>query len=352
MDVAILYNEPVLPPEHGDFQQEAGVLESVAAFEAAHERAGYDSWRLGVGDSVSAIVERLSERRPQVIVNFCEAFGGNTAGEPHLAALFELLGIPYTGSPPECLALVRDKARTKWLLAGAGLPTAPFVLVMPGDPLPKQPFSTWLANGRLFVKPAAEDASLGISQASVVADWPAFERQVEHVSQYGNVLVEPYIDGREFNIGVIALPELECLPLAEIEFRAGSDLRWPIVTYEGKWAAGSPADRSTPVRCPADVDGALADRIRETALAAFRVTGCRDYARVDLRVDRAGNLFILEVNANPDAGPQAGLARALEAGGIEYRNFVLRLVATAAARDAHRNTGSFVAKGAAQTPIV
>ena len=384
MDVAILYNEPVLPPEHGDFQQEAGVLESVAAFEGALGGSGHEVWRLGVGNSVQAVLERLSHRRPQVIVNFCEAFAGQTVGEPHLAALFELLAIPYTGSPPECLALVRDKARTKWLLAGAGLPTAPFVLLTPGDPLPKQPLATWLANGRLFVKPAAEDASLGISQESVVSNWPALERQIEHVSKYGNVLVEPYIDGREFNIGVIALikgfrtlfpprtdedatashkknssdplfvplPELECLPLAEIEFRTGSDTRWPIVTYDGKWSAGSAADRATPVRCPADVDGALADRIRKTALAAFRITGCRDYARVDLRVDRAGNIFILEVNANPDAGPNAGLARALGAAGIEYRDFVLQLVATAAARDAHRNTGNFVAKRAAQTPIV
>jgi D-alanine-D-alanine ligase len=335
MDVAILYNEPTLPPEHRDFEQESGVLESVAAFEEALGGAGHNVWRLGVGDSVRTVVERLSERRPQVIVNFCEAFAGQTAGEPHLAAMFELLGIPYTGSPPECLALVRDKARTKWLLAGAGLPTAPFVSVMPGDPLPQQPLSTWLANGRLFVKPAAEDASLGISQESVVADWQALERQVERVSPYGRVLVEPYIDGREFNIGVIALPELECLPLAEIEFRTGSEMRWPIVTYDGKWAAGSAADRATPVHCPADVECALADRIRETALAAFQVTGCRDYARVDLRVDRAGNIFILEVNANPDAGPQAGLARALEAWGIEYRQFAERLVAIAAARDLH-----------------
>lgn len=204
MDVAILYNEPVLPPEHGDFQQEAGILESVAAFEGALGGSGHEVWRLGVGNSVQAVLERLSHRRPQVIVNFCEAFAGQTVGEPHLAALFELLAIPYTGSPPECLALVRDKARTKWLLAGAGLPTAPFVLLTPGDPLPKQPLATWLANGRLFVKPAAEDASLGISQESVVSNWPALERQIEHVSKYGNVLVEPYIDGREFNIGVIA----------------------------------------------------------------------------------------------------------------------------------------------------
>jgi D-alanine-D-alanine ligase len=348
MDVAILYNEPTLPPGHREFVQEAGVLESVAAFDEALAIGAHEVCRLGVGDSVGAIVKRLGERRPDVIVNFCEAFAGETAAEPHLAALFELLGIPYTGSPPECLALVRDKARTKRLLAGAGLPTAPFVLLNPGESLPDQPLADWLANGPLFIKPAAEDASLGISQESVVADRSALERQVERVSQYGPVLVEPFIGGREFNVGVIALAHVgeslrdsqaasrrdaaTCLPLAEIEFQTGSDNRWPIVTYDGKWSTGSAADRATPVRCPADVENELASRIRETALGAFAITGCRDYARVDLRVDRSSNIFILEVNANPDAGPNAGLARALTAAGIEYRDFVLRLVATAIQR--------------------
>jgi D-alanine-D-alanine ligase len=350
MRIAIVYNEPTLSPGHRDFEQEAGVLESVAAFEEALAAGAHDVWRLGVGDSVPVIVARLSERRPDAIVNFCEAFAGDTAAEPHLAALFELLGIPYTGSPPECLALVRDKARTKRLLAGAGLPIAPFVLLNPGEPLPKQPLSTWLESGPLFVKPAAEDASLGISQESVVADRGATERQVERVSQYGPVLIEPFIDGREFNVGVIALigvpplgggspakagtrtVEPQCLPLAEIDFQTGADIRWPIVTYDGKWAAESVADRATPVRCPADVDGELASRIRETVLAAFKITGCRDYARVDLRVDPSGSIFILEVNANPDASPNAGLARALTAAGITYRDFAQRLVETAASR--------------------
>jgi D-alanine-D-alanine ligase len=373
MDVAIVYNEPTLPPGHRDFEQEAGVLESVAAFEEALSGGGHEVWRLAVGDSVPALVERLCARRPQVIVNFCEAFAGKTAGEAHLAALFELLAIPYTGSPPECLALVRDKARTKWLVGGAALGRVPFVFVNADDLLPKEPLTWWLGNGPLFVKPAAEDASLGISQDSVVSDWNALERQVERVaSQFGSVLIEPFVDGREFNVGVISLvgdpplggtrlgreaaPEPQtkphrgfplwnawpyiasrgematCLPLAEIEFRVGVDMKWPIVTYDGKWAAGSAADRATPVRCPAEVDEALAVQIRQVALAAFRVTGCRDYARVDLRVGQQGKPYVLEVNANPDAGPNAGLATALKAAGIEYAEFALQLVETAASR--------------------
>ena len=333
MEIAILFNEPTLPPEHPDFVQEAGVLESVAAFEESLKPAVHRVFRIGIADSVEPVVKSIAARRPDVIVNLCEGFGGHTAGEAHLAGFLELLGVSYTGSTPECLALVRDKARTKWLLSGAGLPTAPFVCVQPGERLPKQPLSAWLNKGPLFVKPAAEDASLGIGPESVVSDWPALERQVETVAaRYGAVLVEPYIDGREFNIGVIEIPEPQCLPLAEIEFQVSDDLRWPIVTYQGKWAAGSSEDRATPVRCPAEVKPRLADAIRAAALAAYRVTGCRDYARIDLRVDRSDNIFILEVNANPDAGPKAGFARMLRVAGIEYDSFVERLIVTAAAR--------------------
>ena len=340
VQVAILYNEPTLATEHPDYDQEAGVLESVTAFESALQESKHDVWRVGIGDSVDSLIASLAVRRPDVIVNFCEGIAGQTAGEPHLAGLLELLNIPYTGSPPECLALVHDKARAKWLLGGAGLPTAPFVCVQPGEPLPKPTLTAWLANGPLFVKPRAEDASLGIGSDSVVVDWAALERQVARVAaQYGSVLIEPFIDGREFNVAVIALKKgdgslcCECLPLSEVEFQTGPDLQWPIVTYEGKWAIESREYEGTPVRCPANVVSELADRIRATALAAFRVTGCRDYARVDLRVDRAGNIFILEVNANPDAGPNAaGLTRGLKTAGIEYGEFVERLVATAAAR--------------------
>jgi D-alanine-D-alanine ligase len=333
MRVDIAFNQPILSREHPDFAQESGVLESVPAFAEALISRGHQVGKLGLGKSITPFTERVENEPPGVIVNLCEGIGGDTAAEAHFAAVLETLRIPYTGSPPECLGLVRNKARTKWLLQGAGLPTAPFFRIEPRHTIPRQPLEKWLAEGPLFVKPADEDASLGIGLESVVSDWTAVERQVEIIAErYGPVLVEPYIDGREFNVGIIELPDLQCLPLAEVEFQTGGALKWPIVTYEGKWAAGSAADRATPVRCPAAVEPQLAEVIREAALSAYRVTGCRDYARVDLRVDRAGDIFILEVNANPDAGPTAGLARMLAAAGIDYDDFVERLVSTAAGR--------------------
>lgn len=332
--VAILYNEPTLPGDHPDYASEAGVLESVEAFAGALGKAGHEVGRVGIGRSVPQLVERLTSKRPDVVVNFCEGFGGRSSGEAYVAGLLELMGMPYTGSSPECLALVRDKCRTKQVLLAAEVSTAPYWIIhrdedvsgsSNGDQLQQA-----LAEGKLFVKPAAEDASLGIDERSVVHDWPALaEKVAELQSRYGDVLVERYLDGREFNVGVIALPHPRVLPIAEIEFGTGEQFPWPIVTYHSKWNENSAGFRATPVRCPANVDSATATRINETALAAFRVTGCRDYARVDLRVTSDGGVYVLEVNANPDLAPSAGFARALGAAGISYDNFALRLIETA-----------------------
>jgi D-alanine-D-alanine ligase len=336
--VAILYNEPVLPGDHPDSASEAGVLESVEAFGAALGTAGFEVTPLGIGRSVVKLVERLTNKRPDVVVNFCEGFAGRSAGEIYVAGLLELLGLTYTGSSPECLALVRDKARTKQVLIGAGISTADYWIV-PRDavlgllPVARQ-MREQLAGHKLFVKPAAEDASLGIDERSVVADWARLEAKVLEVQKrYGDVLVERYLDGREFNVGIIALREPQTLPIAEIDFQTDSDFPLPIVTYAGKWREESAAFRGTPVRCPADVDDKLAARIREVALAAFAATGCRDYGRVDLRMTPDGGVYVLEVNANPDLGPSAGFARALAAAGITYDEFVLRFAEAGVARE-------------------
>ena len=130
------------------------------------------------------------------------------------------------------------------------------------------------------------------------------------------------------------------LPLAEIMFSTAEQRRWHLVTYDAKWTPESPDYGATPVECPADVTPELAAEIERVALAAFRLTGCRDYGRVDMRVNAAGEVFILEVNANPDLSPSAGFARALGVAGTAYDDFIVRLVA-----HAHRHRTDRVAVG-------
>jgi len=333
MLIALLFNEPTLPVEHPDYASEAGVLESVQAFEQAAAELGWACVRVGVKSDVRQLWQAASAIQADVVVNLCEGFAGESRHEAHVAGLLELCRLPYTGATPDCMSLAHDKRRTKQLLWGAGLPSAACWHVPRSGTLPECELQTALAQGPLFVKPAAEDASLGISPASVVANWAALTAQVERLAQqYGDVLIETYLPGREFNLGVIALPEWQALPVAEIEFTPSAAHPWPIVTYDSKWDVGSAADLATPVRCPADVSPELAAQLSAVALAAAQATGCRDYVRIDLRLDAQGNPHVLEVNANPDLSPTAGFARALRAAGWSYTQFVQRLVESAAAR--------------------
>jgi len=354
LQVVVLYNQPQLPESDPDWASEAGVLETVDAVTAALPARGHGVRRVAVGSSAAEIVEALAVGpATDVVLNLCEGLGGTGAGEASVAGLVELCGLPLTGSPPDCLALVRDKARTKWLLQGAGLPTAPFFYLAPGDRLPREGLEAMLAAGPCLIKPAKEDASLGISQQSVVADLQGLGRQVAAIQgRYGDVLVEQYIPGREFNVGIVALGEPVVLPMAEIEFGSPAENPWRLVTYDAKWTPGSADYASTPVACPARVEPALAARMERAALAAFRLTGCRDYGRVDFRVDSGGGAYILEVNANPDLSPSAGFARGLSVAGLNYDDFIERLIQSAAARRVGRQTCSDRRAGIEQAVVI
>jgi D-alanine-D-alanine ligase len=132
-------------------------------------------------------------------------------------------------------------------------------------------------------------------------------------------------------VGLLGLPDPEPLPVAEIVYEESPGI-WPILTYESKWVSGSPADLASPARCPASIDAALASALGRLAVAAFRATGCRDYARVDFRLDERGEPMILEVNPNPDLGPTCGWARAVRSSGRDYGATLAAIARMAIAR--------------------
>jgi len=209
------------------------------------------------------------------------------------------------------LRVASRRPRTKALLRGLGLPATPSLLIAPGEPVTRPWWS-----GPSIVKPDAEDASLGIDQKSVVVESSNLHDRVVQVRLAfgGSVLIEPYLPGAEFNVGVIEAPEPLALPVAQVMFAPKSG-QWPILTYAAKWDEGSEEDLASPVVCPAPIADELARTLRRIALEAFRATGCRDYARVDFRLDASGEPSILEVNPNPDLSPGAGFARAAKVSG-------------------------------------
>jgi D-alanine-D-alanine ligase len=326
--VAILFNAPMLPPEHPDSASEADVAEVARVVADGLVRQGFDAWPLPAAPPLGRVLGQLANPSPDVVFNLIEGFDGSSGGEAHVTGMLELLGLAYTGCPPEAQSLCHSKARTKALLKGMGLPTAPFAVVRSGEPVPR-----WAGPWPVILKPEAEDASLGIDQSSVARTAEAIVEGVARlrVSHGRDVLIEAYLPGREFNVGVLALPEPEALPVAEIVYQVPEG-SWPILTYASKWHEGSPEDLASRPRCPAEIESGLADRLAALAVEAFRVTGCRDYARVDFRLDHEGSPMILEVNPNPDIGPNAGWARALTVSGRDYESTLARLVDQAKGR--------------------
>jgi D-alanine-D-alanine ligase len=326
--VIVLYNAPALPSDHPDALSEADVVSVAHIVSEALVQGGFDAMPFAAAPPADAFVAELARARADLVFNLIEGFGGCSRGEERVTAILELLGLPYTGCPPEAQALCRHKASTKALLRGLGLPTAAFVVAQAGAPLPPLP-----EPGPWIVKPEAEDASLGLDQSSVVRDPRALSVQVDRsAARYGpTVLIETFLPGAEYNLGILGLPRPQALPIAEV-LHAPDPGNWPILTYAAKWHEGSAEDLASPARCPAQVAPDLAERLADLAVRTFEATGCRDYARVDLRLDAEGAPMILEVNPNPALHPSAGWARALRASGRDYEQTLVALARQALER--------------------
>lgn len=277
---------------------------------------GYSAVVLPLQRSFIRFLDRMKKLNFDVLINLCEGFRGRSQLEANIAAVLELLDIPFTGNASQTLALCQDKYKTKAILNANGLPTARARLLTQAEEVRDLRFP-------LFVKPNAEDASLGIHAESVVPDQGSLLRQVDRLirTYQQPVLVEEFIDGREFNVAVMENHELQALPVSEIDFSGMPASAPRICSYEAKWFEDHEYFTHTVPICPAKVPDATRDKLQAAALGAFRATGCRDYARVDFRMDKDGNLAILEVNPNPDISLNAGYARALKAFGLDYKLF-------------------------------
>jgi D-alanine-D-alanine ligase len=326
--VLVLYNEPVLTPNHPDFESEQQVVETVKGVSENLVGAGYHVSHLGVSTDPRLLLDGLRDLCPDVVFNLFEGIPDQGTTEAFVAGLLEWSGIPFTGSPFATLTLARSKHLCKYLFQGAGIPTPNFMIVE------SMPVTECRLQWPVIVKPAQEDASVGLDQGSVVLDQTALnDRVASLLKNYGPpVLVEEFIDGRELNVSMIEAPKLRILPVSEVLFVRDGPGFWPIVTYDAKWRPGSRDYEATPPQYPADVDANLAKVLGKIARKAFRLLGCRDYARCDFRVPPSGEPYLLEVNPNPDFNDLAGLAGSLKSAGLTHAEFTNNLVKMALLR--------------------
>jgi len=254
-------------------------------------------------------IDKLRRARVDLVFNLCESIDGVAALEPAVISVLELLGLPYTGSSSWTTSLCLRKHVVNGALERSGLPIPKFAVVRRGGALPSVGYPA-------ICKPAAEDASIGVEQRSVVrTSRELAERLSSMLERWDEVLVQKYVEGREVNVGVLGEA---VLPIAEIDFGRMPKGMWRIVTYRSKWEDGSDEDLGSAPRCPARLPAALASALRKAAVAAWRIVGGSGYGRVDMRIDERGRPWILEVNANPDIAPTAGLARMAGVAGIDY----------------------------------
>jgi len=261
-----------------------------------------------------------------IVFNWCEELPGCYRGDVRVTQVLEQLGFNYTGSPSEVLALSWDKAAVKQRLTAAGVPTPRWRV---GEDHHMEDWQGFPA----IVKPAFEHCSLGLDREAVVLDAADLRRRVRHVREKFRqpALVEDFIDGREFHLTLWGNGRIQALPPAEMDFSVFNDVRDRLCTYDSKFSPGSLHYEGIELRVPAVLAAGEHAALVQTAVQAYRVVGCRDYARLDLR-QRGGVFYVLDINPNPDISPDTSLALAAEAAGMTYGSFISRLLGLAAAR--------------------
>jgi D-alanine-D-alanine ligase len=293
---------------------------------------GYESVGLGVTNDVAAVLTELRALKPAAVFNLCESIFGDNSFESLMPQLLELERVPYTGSGPFALALALRKEKVKEVLLARGVPVPQGCLISSQAEL-----ATLDLRFPVIVKPSREDASVGITSASVVYDPAARDQRVRHVLEHYRqpALVEEYIEGREIYVSLLGQLDThpQIFPFFEIDFADMPADRPKIVSFEGKWIEDSVEYLGTrPVRCEGLSDE-MRDKIARTALAAFGAVGLRDYGRVDIRLSAEGTPYVIDVNPNCDLSDLAGgYARAAKASGLAYKDVVLRLASLALSR--------------------
>ena len=330
MRVAILFNE--VGPDAGP--DEADVLVQADAVATALAARGHAVDRLACGLDLQTVADGLRRLAPELVFNLAEGLAGHDRLFAVVPSLLDSLAIPYTGCPAEAVFLTTNKLLAKDRLTAAGLPTPEVPYRWPPAGCgPTPPFLP----GRYIVKPVWEHGSVGMTDDAVFA---ARDREsvVSRVRALGERtgrgwFAERYVEGREINLSLLAGADgPEVLPPAEIDFSAFPPGKPRIVGYAAKWDEGSFEYHHTPRRFDhGGEDAPMLARVAELGRACWELFGLAGYARVDFRVDAAGEPHVLEVNTNPCLSPDAGFAAAVERAGLDYADAVERIVTAAAA---------------------
>lgn len=286
---------------------------------------GHDVEVLGVGDELKPIRERIEQWKPHVVFNIMTDFHGVIAYEAHVVSYLELLKQPYTGCNPRGIVLAGDKALSKQILSWHRIPCPAFAMFPQGTRKSKLPKRMQYP---VIVKSANKHGSAGISQASVVrSDEELHERvQFMHRTLQDDVIAEQFIEGRELTVSIVGNERLDVFPVWEMWFDNLPDRSQAIATSRVKWDvehAQRLGIRTGPAR---DLTDEQQKRIQNIAKRSYKALHLSGYARMDLRMDKDGNVFVIEANVNADLTAIEDFAEAAEAAGLDYGQLLQRIL--------------------------
>ncbi|MDY0098016.1 MAG: ATP-grasp domain-containing protein [Bacteroidales bacterium] len=311
----ILYNQPL----ENALADELDVLDQVEFIEKNLKLLGIKTFRKGITGGFMEELKTLALEKPDFVFNLVESISNKGEICYFIPALLNMNSIPYTGNPLEALFITTSKSLTHKLLTVSGINT-------PGTYKPSE--HSMLQPGLTYIiKPVWEDGSQGITAESVFTYSRELDKKLELYDD-SHWLIQEYIDGREFNITVLTGKNgPEVMPPAEIIFRNFDETRPKIVDFKAKWEEESFEYENT-IRCfpGEDLDVKLRDRLSLTALRCWDVFGLKGYARVDMRVDKSGIPYVVEVNANPCISPDSGVVAAVEQAGLSFTEVVNRII--------------------------
>ena len=340
MRIAVLHNHDssVIADDPGKEARE-DVVQVAAAMVQALSSRDHQVLSIPVSDDFGSLQRALKAHDAEMVVNLCESLAADSRGEMLVPALLDVLRLPYTGSSAMSLGLALHKEKAKDILRGRGVPTPAFHLIERAEQLGDVDVSV-----PLIVKPAREDASVGIDFDSVVNDHASLKRSVTRVFEQFKqpAIVEHFVDGREIYVPILGNQSPRPLPLTEIRFTGMFETKPKILTYRAKWHVDSTECIDSPSTTAALTPAETA-RCLDVAHRAFAALDCRDYGRIDLRLAADGTPWVIDINPNCDLHPKAGFAMAALTSGLSYADLASHLVALAAERhhgnQTHRPAG-------------
>ena len=324
--ILALIPEGQIPPDTVEGLSDQQVLDVKMEYDVvtALQNLGHEVSCLDVRYDLTPIREAVESFKPHIVFNMLEEFHGIAAFDQNVVAYLELLRQAYTGCNPRGLVLARDKALAKKILTYHRIPTPRFAVVPRGRKVKTHKRLTF----PLIVKSTIQDASAGISQASIVANLEQLEKRVAfvHESTESDALVEEYIEGRELYLAVLGNVRLQTFPIWEIQLDTLPEGAPRIATEKVKFDAEYQKKHKIQTGPAKDLPEGMAERIAKVGKRIYKRLGLSGYARIDLRLRESGEIYVLEANPNPDLSMDEDFALACEAGGLKYEPLVQRIV--------------------------